>query len=278
LASRADDQGAPSIAFSIMLKLYNFPQSTCSQKVRLTLWEKELEFLDRPLNSAAREHLTDWYLQLNPNGVVPTLDHDGAIVIDSSVIMEYLDEVFPERSLTPSDPLGRAKMRKWMRYFEEVATPSIRVPSFNQYLSKRFDKLTQEEFDRFVDAHPIRKQFYKRMRKEAGFDARDTEAALDRLRQTALRMEQGLAQSGGPYLMGSALTLADYCIVPTIDRMADLGLGDSWNDLPRFRHWLELMQSRPAFAKTFYRLTRLSEIYDGADYGSQENSATVTTD
>jgi glutathione S-transferase len=123
-----------------MLKLYNFPQSTCSQKVRLTLWEKGLDFLDRPVNSAAREHLSDWYLKLNPNGVVPTLDHDGSIIIDSSVIMEYLDEVFPENSLTPSDPVARAKVRKWMRYFEEVPTPAIRVPSFNRYLSKRFDR------------------------------------------------------------------------------------------------------------------------------------------
>lgn len=260
-----------------MLKLYNFPQSTCSQKVRLTLWEKNLDFLDRPLNSAAREHLADWYLQLNPNGVVPTLDHDGSIIIDSSVIMEYLDEVFPQNSLTPADPVARAKMRKWMRYFEEVPIPAIRVPSFNRYLSKRFDRLSQDEFDRFVDAHPIRKQFYKRMRKEQGFDQRDTDAALDRLRQTVLRMEQGLEASGGPFLMGTALTLADYCIVPTIDRMADLQLGDTWKDQPRVGDWFERMRSRPAFARTFYRLTRLSEIYDRADYGSPPNEATVTT-
>ena len=65
-----------------MLKLLNFPQSTCSQKVRLTLWEKGLEFEDRPLNSAKREHLQDWYLKLNPNGVVPTLLHDDAVIID----------------------------------------------------------------------------------------------------------------------------------------------------------------------------------------------------
>ena len=65
----------------------------------------------------------------------------------------------------------------------------VRAPSFNQSLSNRFDRLTQEEFDRFVDAHPIRKQFYKRMRKEQGFDRRDTEAALDGLRQTVLHMD-----------------------------------------------------------------------------------------
>jgi glutathione S-transferase len=62
------------------------------------LWEKGLEFVDRPVDSTKREHLSDWYLKLNPNGVVPTLIHDGAVIVDSSVIMEYLDEVFPEHS------------------------------------------------------------------------------------------------------------------------------------------------------------------------------------
>jgi len=260
------------------LKLFNFPQSTCSQKVRLTLWEKGLDFIDRAVDSTKREHLSDWYLELNPNGVVPTLIHDGAVIIDSSVIMEYLDEVFPEYPLTPGDSVKRAHMRKWLRYFEEVPIPSIRVPSFNQYLSKRFDKLTQEQFDTFVDNHPIRKQFYKRMRKEHGFDDRDTDAAVDRLSQTINRMETGLKKSGGPWLMGESLTLADYCIAPTIDRMNDLGLDDLWSGHRRFSAWWEEVKSRPAYEKTFYRGTRLSEIYDGVNYGTADNPAPIAQD
>ena len=260
------------------LKLYNFPQSTCSQKVRLTLWEKGIEFVDRPVDSTKREHLSDWYLKLNPNGVVPTLVHDGAIIIDSSVIMEYLDEVFPDCLLTPADPVARAHMRKWLRYFEEVPTPAIRVPSFNQYLSKRFDKLSQEQFDDFADNHPIRKQFYKKMRKERGFDERESDSAIDRLRQTIDRMERGLENSGGPWLMGENLTLADYCIVPTIDRMRDLGLGALWADHPFVSAWFESVRERPAYEKTYYQRTRLSEIYDDASYGTAANTAPIVHD
>jgi glutathione S-transferase len=257
------------------LKLYNFPQSTCSQKVRLTLWEKGLEFTDRPVDSTKREHLSDWYLRLNPNGVVPTLIHNDAIVIDSSVIMEYLDECFPDHPLVPSDPVKRAQMRKWMRYFEEVPTPAVRVPSFNQYLSKRFDKLSQEQFDTFVDNHPIRKQFYKKMRKEHGFDERESDSALDRLHQTIEYMEKGLRKSGGPWLMGETLTLADYCIAPTIDRMRDLGLEHLWKEYPLVTAWFENIKAQPAYAKTYYRGTRLSEIYDGASYGTESNTAPI---
>ncbi len=260
------------------LKLYNFPQSTCSQKVRLALWEKGLAFNDRPVDSKKQEHLSDWYLKLNPNGVVPTLMHNEDVIVDSSVILEYLDEVFPENSLTPSDPVKRAHMRKWMRYFEEVPTPAIRVPSFNQYLSKRFDKLTQEEFEDFVDTHPIRKQFFKKMRKEHGFDEFESGLARDRLRQTMQYMETGLNKSGGPWLMGSDLTLADYCITPTIDRMNDLGLSELWSDCPMVTAWYEVIKSQEAYRKTYYHGTRLTEVYDGADYNGGENQAAIVTD
>ena len=257
------------------LKLYNFPQSTCSQKVRLVLWEKGIAFVDRPVNSKAQEHLSDWYLKLNPNGVVPTIEHDGAIIIDSSVIIEYLDEVYDAVPLTPADPVARAHMRKWLRYFEEVPTPAVRVPSFNKYLSKRFDKLSDKEFDDFVDNHPIRKHFFKKMRKEEGFDDFETNNAIDRLRQTLAYMEKGLTDGGGPWLMGENLSLADYCIAPTIDRMRDLGLASMWDEFSKVSEWYKNIQIRDAYAKTYYKGTRLTEIYDGEDLGTNENLATI---
>ena len=75
-----------------MLELYNAPQSTCSQKVRLTLAEKGLEFVEHKLKLFRNDQLKPEYLKLNPNGVVPTLVDGGVQIIDSSVIMEYLDE------------------------------------------------------------------------------------------------------------------------------------------------------------------------------------------
>src|SRR5882757_8103455 len=82
--------------------LYNAPQSTFSQPVRFVLNAKGLAFEEVKLDLLAGDQLKPAYLNLNPNGVVPTLDHDGDIVIDSSVIIEYLDEVAPEpESFTP---------------------------------------------------------------------------------------------------------------------------------------------------------------------------------
>ena len=69
-----------------MLALYNNAYSTCSQKVRLCLHEKGLDWEDRQINFRLNEHLAPDYLKINPNGVVPTLVHDGNPVVDSSVI------------------------------------------------------------------------------------------------------------------------------------------------------------------------------------------------
>ena len=78
------------------MKLYNAAHSTCSQKVRICLAEKNLPFEDIRLDLAkAKDHLKPEYLKLNPNGVVPTLVDGDAVITDSSVICEYLDEKYP---------------------------------------------------------------------------------------------------------------------------------------------------------------------------------------
>jgi glutathione S-transferase len=114
------------------LELYGAPQSTCSQRVRFVLNAKGLAFEEHKLDLFSGDQLKPDYLKLNPNGLVPTLLHDGAPVIDSSVIMEYLEEVFPAgRTFVPADPLSRARMRALIRFIDELPTPAVRVPSYN---------------------------------------------------------------------------------------------------------------------------------------------------
>ena len=226
--------------------------------------EKGLAFEDRTVDHKTREHLHPAYLAPNPNGVVPTLVHDGAVIINSSVICEYLDEVFPENSLSMSEPVGQAHMRKWLRYFEEVPTPAIRVPSFNQYLARRYETMSDDQYAQMAENHPIRKHFYQRLGKNRFSDA-ETGESIDRLQQTVDRVEAALGADGRPWLMGDRLTIADICLMPTIDRMADLGLQSMWEEAhPNVTGWYDRFAARDAFAWTYYRGTRLTEIFDSA--------------
>ena len=132
--------------------LYNAPQSTCSQRVRFVLNAKSLPFEEKKLDLLAGDQLKPDYLALNPNGVVPTLDHDDTIVVNSSVIIEYLDEVAPApQSFTPRDPANRAHMRALMRFIDEMPAAAVRVPTFNLAFLPRFAAMSEEEFQAFAE-------------------------------------------------------------------------------------------------------------------------------
>jgi glutathione S-transferase len=239
--------------------LYNAPQSTCSQRVRFVLNAKQLPFEEVKLDLLAGDQLKPDYLALNPNGVVPTLDHDGAIVIDSSVIIEYLDEIAPEsESFTSADPVARARMRALMRFIDEMPAAAVRIPTFNLAFLPRFAAMSEEEFLAFAESKPLRKEFMLAMGRK-GFPQKEMDAALDRMRRTYERMDDAIAQGGGPWLQGRRPTLADVALMPAIVRMADLGLDTMWQDKPRVARWYDAIRAHPAFKPTYYFGSLLTE-------------------
>lgn len=244
-----------------MFELYNAPQSTCSQKVRYTMAEKGIPFVEHRLKLFKNEQLQPEYLKLNPNGVVPTLVHDGLPIIDSSVIMEYIDELHPQPSLTPSDLRQRANMRAWMRFFEEVPTVAVRFPSYNAAFARHFAEMSESEFQALAASKPLRDKFLGEMKKEKGFSAQRLKDAEQSVRKTTVRMETSLSQND--FLLGSQLTLADICVFPSLIRMEDLGYQRLWDDLPGVVDWLERMKGRPAYKVAFYDGSLLSQQYPG---------------
>ena len=129
-----------------MLKLYHWWSSTCSRRVRIALAAKGLSWDSVYINLARFENLEPWYVELNPNGVVPTLVHDGRIIIESNFILEYLDDVWPEVPMRPDDPYERAQMRIWMDRFEHELHRNVNIISFiKQGRIKRYEHMSEEE-------------------------------------------------------------------------------------------------------------------------------------
>ena len=239
--------------------LYNAPQSTCSQRVRFVFNAKGLPFEERKLDLLAGDQLKPDYLALNPNGVVPTLDHDGAIVINSSVIIEYLDEVAPDPvSFSPRDPVARAAMRAHMRFIDELPAAAVRVPTFNLAFLPRFAAMSEEEFVAFAESKPLRKEFMLAMGRK-GFPDSEMNAALARMARTYERMDDAIEASGGPWLQGERPTLADVSLMPALVRMEDLGLAHMWADRPRVVRWYETVRAHPAYKPTYYFGSLLTE-------------------
>ena len=241
-------------------KLYNAPQSTCSQRVRFVLNAKALPFEEVKLNLLEGDQLKPDYLKLNPNGVVPTLDHDGAIVTDSTVITEYLDEVAPQNSFTPENPVMRARMRALMHFMDEMPAASVRVPTFNLAFLPKFQAMSREDFVAMAESKPLRKEFMLAMG-QTGFPQSEMDQSLARLGRSVARMDDWIAASGGPWLMGSQLTLADIAVMPVIVRMDDINLDGMWKDRPAIVRWFEQLQAHPAFRPTYYEGSLLTEQY-----------------
>ena len=244
------------------LVLFNAKQSTCSQKVRLALVEKGLVFDERILDLFGGDQLKPEYLKINPNGVVPTLVDEGNPVIDSSVIIEYLDDVDATTPLRPQDPLKLASMRAWMRFFEEVPAPAVRVPSYNTVFLRHFKSMSDEEFQAFGESKPLRKQFFLKMGRD-GYSKEEMIGTRERLQLTVDRMEAVLA--GSPWLVGEQYTLADLSILPVIARMNDIGLQSCWRDRPGLSAWFNRIRDRPSYVKAFYHGSMLSEQYPDLD-------------
>ena len=84
------------------LHLFHFASSSCSQKTRVSLNLKNINWHSHLVDLGASENCTEYYLGINPRGLVPTLVHDGEVHIESNDILTLLDERFPNVRLIPS--------------------------------------------------------------------------------------------------------------------------------------------------------------------------------
>ena len=94
-----------------MIEVYYAAPSIFGRKVLAVLEEKGLDYEIKPMSFAAKDHLKEDYLQINPNGEVPAIVDDGAVIYESTAIIEYLNDEYPEPPLLPEDSFGRAQVR-----------------------------------------------------------------------------------------------------------------------------------------------------------------------
>ena len=233
------------------LFLYHGLASTCSKKVRLALYEKGVPFESRLLDLQKFEQHAPDYLALNPNGVVPTLVHRGRPVIESSIIIEYVDDAFPETPLRPADPFARARMRLWTRFSDEVAYKAVYAPTW-EILSKRAsDAFAEDKLQAVLARIPTkeRRDRWETVARE-GFTEAEMRDAYDKMRLCLDRIETTLTD--GPWLAGDDYSLADIAMIPFIDRIRNLRPEFMPAErYPRLVAWETALRARPAFDRAF---------------------------
>ncbi len=230
-----------------MLELYHNDMSVCAQKVRLALWEKGLTATLHHFDLRKGDQFADWYLRLNPHGVVPTLVHDGKPVIESTLINEYLDDAFPDPPVRPRDPWDRARMRLWTKIPDEglhaaCAALSIAIAFRWQFLALNEDEL-EDNLRRTPD---VARRERKRQGIEKGMDSPGAADALRFHDSILAKMEAALTEAS--WLAGEDYSLADAALTPYVVRLDHLQLGWMWETRPRVADWYRLIEARQNFA------------------------------
>lgn len=226
-----------------MLELYRFPGATCAAKVLMALCEKSIPFEDRLI---AREDLaSEWYRKLNPNGMVPTIVHDGAVVIESSIILTYLDDTFDGPALQPATPLGRAEVAQWLRFADD-ALMSLGLATYAIFARQQFLGLAADARQAYYDSIPDPQlRASRKSAIEFGLDAPEIHQALKKLLQLQRSVDAAVQEQA--FLVGE-FGLADIAVAPFFSRMATLGLLAPRSDLPASHVWWDNVQARPSFA------------------------------
>lgn len=229
-----------------MLELYHNDMSSCAQKVRTALAEKGLEWTGHHLDLRAGDTLTPDYLKLNPNGVVPTLIDDDLVLIESTVINEYIDDAYPDHPLRPADPRARAQMRLWTKKLDEglhihTATISAAIAFRHQQIDR-----PPEELASILAAMP---DPAKRERRkdliENGIHSKLFPDAIRAWDKTMADMEDALGSS--TWLAGEDFSLADIAYSPYLTRWEHLQLVGLVDKRPRLQDWFARIRARDSY-------------------------------
>jgi glutathione S-transferase len=238
-----------------MLELYHSVNSVCAQKVRIALAEKGLEYKEH-LMTLAGDQFDPAYMKLNPNAVVPTLIHDGHAIIESSVILYYLDEAFPDGPLMPAAPLARVQVRLFNKLIDEYVHNSCTILSFATAFRSRLLRMSPEAREAELAKSPSKKRSeYKRDVVANGLDSHFVAEALEWHEKLLTWMEK--AMQSGPYLAGERYSLADVAVLPYILRLELLRLSELWDKRPGVKGWWERIRERPSTQQAIFQ--RMSE-------------------
>jgi glutathione S-transferase len=200
-----------------MLKICGFRISNYHNKVLIALHEKGIPFEE---DCNVRPSQSPEYLALSPMGKVPFLEVDGTRLCESEVILEYLEEAYPQKPLLPKDPLARAKVRELVTVIEL----HLELVARRLYPGAFFGGTTSDS----------------------------AKQAAEKDLAKGVRALQALVKFS-PYIAGAELSLADCAAavhLPIVTLATKLTYGrDFLEELAPLKPYLKMLNGRPAFAK-----------------------------
>ncbi len=253
--------------------LYHYPASFSSQIVRLALVEKGVRWRSKIVDIiGAHAHYKPKYMELNPNGVVPTLVHDQKEIIDCIAIAIYINNHFPGPHLIPTDERRRDLMEQWVNLQQRLPERELlysmmsgtRAAIAHQDLERR-KKTLQEAAKKHEELSDLYEEKYDDI---ASLDRIIGSEAVANKHQLTLRsmidmLEEVMRKS--TWLAGDDYSLADVVWTVLLARLDMLGLAHMWEDgsHPFVAGYYKAVKARPSFKKAkIYNRTPWSSYAD----------------
>jgi glutathione S-transferase len=243
-----------------MLELYHAEPVANSMKTLLCLKEKGLEFVSHYVDLLRFEQHQPAFVAINPNGQVPVLVHDGAIITESTVINEYLEDVFPQVRLRPRDPVHVARMRIWSKFVDEYFCPALSMIGWHVMVRKVAQSLSRDQLDEVLARIPLKEQRDK-WATIAGesFTPAQLAESQRKIGVSIERLEKLLQQSD--WIASPEYSLADvntYSMVASVPRLFSECMNDKLT--PRCVDWLRRMNARPAVQAALAMPNKVPEV------------------
>lgn len=239
------EPGNPELKTLEGIHLWHGGLSSCSQRVRVVLEEKGLDWESHVVNMAAREHATPAYQAIHPKGVVPAFVDDGTLLIESIDIIDYLDERHSDHKLRPSDPAEEAQMKKRMKDADD-SQKDLKLIS-HEFLFQPTNKRSPEDFKKFAATHsdPDLIEFHRVFHSEEGFPREDVAAAVKRTDEGFKKLDAALENR--EWLAGENITLADVAWMPNLHRVDLMNWPlDRYSNLMK---WFKRVEARSSYQK-----------------------------
>jgi len=237
----------------------HFMGSSCSQKLRVFLNLKGIEWVSHPIDLPANENFRPWFLGINPRGLVPVLVHDGAVHIESNDIIQYLEKVFPAPKLIPAG--HENEVAALLKHEDDLhldlrtlsfrfvfrppgpPKPSAALQSYAESGSGTVQGLKDRDKETQIE-------FWQRAAQE-GFTDERARASAQKFRAEFDALDKKLARSR--YLMGDDLSVLDIAWLIYQHRLSLAGYPFARLH-PNVHAWAERLRAMPAFAKEIAQL------------------------
>ena len=196
----------------------------------MTLHEKGVKWTSHHLDLLREENITSEYFAIHPKGLVPTLVHDGTVIIESTDIIHYLDETFPDPPLRPNDHKGRAQISRWL---ERASTNHMCVKTY-MFGNQIGPSMQNQELLVFHEKNSSAKGLPKKSLSKAAKVIHDCFQKLDNILDDR------------DWIVGETFSLADIAWIPLYVTLNNAGF--PFNDYQNVNRWKKAIQKRPSFS------------------------------